>query len=409
MTTEAFEIIDLSAMGEDFVRNPYPVYAELRKRGPVHRVLLTDGIPAWLVVGYDEVRATLGDDRLSKRLENASENANLGFEPLGSHMLNTDQPDHTRLRKLVVRAFTPRRVAALEPRVQQLTDELLDAMVADGARGADLVDALAFPLPMSVICELLGVPYADREEFRTWSNFVVGPAPYPEKMEAMEEVRTYLDRLIVKKRAESGESGESGEGGEDLLSGLIRTIDEDGDRLSHDELLATAWLLLVAGHETTVNLISNGVLALLRHPDQLADLRADFSLLDNAVEEMLRYNGPVETSTFRFTTEPMEIGGTLIPGGGEVVLATIADADTDSDRFTEPERFDIRRDARGHLAFGHGIHYCLGAPLARLEARVAIRSLLERCPDLALDAHPAALAWREGMLIRGPYRLPVSF
>ncbi|WP_435859019.1 cytochrome P450 family protein [Streptomyces varsoviensis] len=400
VTTEAFEIIDLSAMGEDFVRNPYPVYAQLRERGPVHRVRLVDDIPAWLVVGYDEVRAVLGDDRLSKWLGNASDSANIGFEPLGSHMLNTDPPDHTRLRKLVVRTFTPRRVAAMEPRVQRLTDELLDAMLAGGARGADLVDALSFPLPMSVICELLGVPYEDRDEFRTWSNFVVGPAPYAEKMAAMDEVRSYLDQLIVKKHDESGD---------DLLSALIRTIDEDGDRLSHEELLAMAWLLLVAGHETTVNLISNGVLALLRHPDQLADLRADFSLLDNAVEEMLRYDGPVETSTFRFTKEPVEIGGTLIPGGGEVVLATIADADTDPARFAEPRRFDIHRDARGHLAFGHGIHYCLGAPLARLEARVAIRSLLERCPDLALDAHPAALAYREGMLIRGPYRLPVSF
>lgn len=170
-----------------------------------------------------------------------------------------------------------------------------------------------------------------------------------------------------------------------------------------------AWLLLVAGHETTVDLISNGVLALLSHPDQLAALRADFSLLDGAVEEMLRYEGPLETPTYRFTTEPLEIGGTTIPGGGELVLIALADADRDPARFPDPERFDIRRDSRGHLAFGHGIHYCLGAPLARMEARIAIRSLLERCPGLVLDAHPAALTWRTGMLIRGPESLPVSW
>jgi cytochrome P450 len=170
-----------------------------------------------------------------------------------------------------------------------------------------------------------------------------------------------------------------------------------------------AWLLLVAGHETTVNLISNGVLALLTHPEQLAALRADLTLIDSAVEEMLRYEGPVETPTYRFTTEPLTIGDTVVPGGGELVLVALADADRDPARFAEPERFDITRDARGHVAFGHGIHYCLGAPLARLEARIAIRTLLERCENLDLDIHPAAIAWRPGLMIRGPQRLPVRF
>jgi cytochrome P450 len=170
-----------------------------------------------------------------------------------------------------------------------------------------------------------------------------------------------------------------------------------------------AWLLLVAGHETTVNLISNGVLALLTHPSQLAALRADPSLIDNAVEEMLRYDGPVETPTYRFTTEPVTIGDTVVPGGGELVLVALADANRDPARFDSPDRFDITRDARGHVAFGHGIHYCLGAPLARLEARIAIGSLLERCTDIALDIHPAAIMWRPGMLIRGPRSLPLRF
>ncbi|CAM5395559.1 Cytochrome P450 OS=Streptomyces albaduncus OX=68172 GN=FHS32_006280 PE=3 SV=1 [Streptomyces griseoloalbus] len=197
--------------------------------------------------------------------------------------------------------------------------------------------------------------------------------------------------------------------GDDLMSGLIHNSDDNGDRLSHEELLGMAWLLLVAGHETTVNLISNAVLALLTHSEQLAALRADLSLVDAAVEEALRYEGPLETPTFRFTTEPVTIGDTVIPGGGELVLVAMADANRDPERFPEPDRFDIFRDARGHVAFGHGIHHCLGAPLARLEARIALRTLLERCPDLALDVHPAAITWRPGMMIRGPHSLPVRF
>ncbi|MEU1312509.1 cytochrome P450 [Streptomyces cinnamoneus] len=393
-------IVDLAAMGGQFARDPYSVYARLRAQGPVHRVRMPEGAECWLVVGYDEVRAALNDPRLSKDWANASELVGLPPVAPGPHMLITDEPHHTRLRRLAAKEFTPRRVEALAPRVQQLTDDLLDAMLAAPDRRADLVEALSFPLPMGVICELLGVPDLDRTAFRHWSNTAIGSAPPKVKAEAAAEVADYLARLVADKRERPGD---------DLMSALIRTTDEDGDRLSPRELLGMAWVLLVAGHETTVNLISNGVLALLTHPDQLAGLRADPGLLDNAVEEMLRYDGPVETSTFRFTTAPMDIGGTHVPGGGELVLVAIADADHDPARFPEPGRFDIHRDPRGHVAFGHGIHYCVGAPLARLEARTAVRSLLERCPDLALDAHPAALTWREGLLMRGPHRLPVRF
>lgn len=397
---EADGIVDLAAMGGEFARDPYSVYAMLRERGPVHRVRMPEGAVCWLVVGHEEVRAALTDPRLAKDWQNAAEGFGLAPIASGPHMLIVDQPQHTRLRKLVTKEFTPRRVESMAPRVQQMTDDLLDAMLASPGRRADLVEALSFPLPMSVICELLGVPDLDQEAFRDWSNTAVGSAPPQEKMTAATEVAAYLAELVAAKRERPGD---------DLLSALIRTTDEDGDRLSPEELLGMAWILLVAGHETTVNLISNGVLALLRHPEQLAALRADFGLLDNAVEEMLRYDGPVETSTYRFTTEPVEIGGTVVPGGGELVLVALSDADRDPARFAEPDRFDIRRDARGHVAFGHGIHYCLGAPLARLEAKIAIRSLLERCPDLALDAHPDSLTWREGLLIRGPHRLPVRF
>ncbi|MCQ4043126.1 cytochrome P450 [Streptantibioticus rubrisoli] len=394
------EVIDLAALGEDFVRDPYPVYAALRERGPVHRVRIPEGAEAWLVVGYEAGRAALTDPRLSKQWKMAAADFPLTSPAAGPHMLNSDPPDHARLRKLVVREFTTRRVQGLAPRVQEITDGLLDTMLTAPDGRTDLVESLSFPLPISVICELLGVPTLDRVAFRDWSNTALSATDPAVRSAAAQELTGYLERLLDGKRRHPGD---------DLMSALIRTTDEDGDRLSPDELRGTAWLLLVAGHETTVNLISNGVLALLTHPGQLAALRADFTLIDNAVEEMLRWDGPVETPTYRFTTEPCEVGGTVIPGDGQLVLVALADADRDPDRFPEPNRFDIRRPAGGHIAFGHGIHYCLGAPLARLEARIAIRTLLERCPDLALDADPAALAWRDGMLIRGPRRLPVRF
>ncbi|CAL9320475.1 cytochrome P450 family protein [Streptomyces sp. SudanB66_2053] len=395
------EIIDLAALGEPFTRDPYPVYARLRARGPVHRIRMPEGgALAWLVVGYEAGRAALTDPRLSKDWSKASPDLPLGAVSSGPHMLRADPPDHTRLRRLVAREFTTRRVEELAPRIQKTTDALLDRMLAAPDGRADLVEALSFPLPISVICELLGVPDLDRESFRTWSNDAIGASDPDVRRAAAASMAQYLGTLVEGKRRQPGE---------DLMSALIHSADEDGDRLSPEELLGMAWLLLVAGHETTVNLISNGTLALLTHPEQLAALRADPTLMDNAIEEMLRYDGPVETPTFRFTTEPVTIGDTVVPGGGELVLVALADADRDPTRFPTPDRFDITRDARGHVAFGHGIHHCLGAPLARLEARIAFGTLLDRCPDLTLDIHPAAVTWRPGMMIRGPQSLPVRF
>ncbi|GAA2280138.1 cytochrome P450 [Streptomyces ruber] len=394
-------VVDLAALGESFTRDPYPVYARLRAQGPVHRIRMPEGgAEAWLVVGYEAARAALADRRLSKDWSKASPSLPLGALSPGTHMLRADPPDHTRLRKLVAREFTTRRVEALAPRIQETTDTLLDRMLAAPDGRADLVEALSFPLPISVICELLGVPDLDRQSFRTWSNDALGATDPALRQAAAKSMAQYLVELLERKRQQPGD---------DLMGALIHNSDEDGDRLSHEELLGMAWLLLVAGHETTVNLISNAVLALLTHPGQLAALRADLSLVDAAVEEALRYEGPLETPTFRFTTEPVTIGDTVVPGGGELVLVAMADANRDPARFPAPDRFDIFRDARGHLAFGHGIHHCLGAPLARLEARIALRSLLERCPDLALDIHPAAITWRPGMMIRGPRGLPVRF
>ncbi|CAL9357063.1 Cytochrome P450 monooxygenase PikC [Streptomyces sp. enrichment culture] len=394
-------VVDLAALGESFTRDPYPVYARLRAQGPVHRIRMPEGgASAWLVVGYEAGRAALADPRLSKDWGKASPAFPLGAVSSGPHMLRADPPDHTRLRKLVAREFTARRVEELAPRIQKTTDELLDRMLTAPDGRADLVEALSFPLPISVICELLGVPDLDRESFRTWSNDALGATDPEVRKAAAASMARYIEELVEGKRQRPGD---------DLMSALMHGSDDDGDKLSHEELIGMAWLLLVAGHETTVNLISNGVLALLTHPEQLAALRADVSLIDNAVEEMLRYEGPVETPTYRFTTEPLTIGDTVIPGGGELVLVAMADANRDPARFPSPDRFDISRDSRGHVAFGHGIHYCLGAPLARLEARIAVRTLLDRCPDLSLDIHPAAITWRPGMMIRGPLSLPVRF
>ncbi|MEU9125355.1 cytochrome P450 [Streptomyces sp. NPDC048506] len=394
------EIVDLSAYGADFTADPYKYYAKLRAQGPVHRVLVPHGPEAWLVVGHDATRAALTDPRLSKNWRSAAALSDGSDETaLFTNMLDADPPEHTRLRKLVAKEFTPRRVEALRPRVQQITDELLDAMLAAPDRRADLVESLAFPLPMTVICELIGVPAIDRQAFRGWSNELVAPTSEEAAQRATVEMAEYLTDLIEASRAQPTDG---------LLSALIRTSDEDGDQLSREELIGTAFLLLVAGHETTVGLLSNGVRALLQHPAQLAALRADLSLLDNAVEEMLRYDGPVSTATWRFAAAPVELGGTLIPAG-EPVLIALASASRDPERFASADDFDITRDARGHAAFGHGIHFCLGAPLARLEARIAIPSLLERCPDLALDIAPEALVWRTGMLMRGTEQLPVRW
>ncbi|MFI7293721.1 cytochrome P450 [Streptomyces sp. NPDC050121] len=390
------EVIDLGEFGDGLLRDPHTVYARLRERGPVHRVRppgAGEDYTTWLVVGYEEARAALADPRLSK---DSSRLGGFDDQLIGPYLLTADPPRHTRLRALVARAFTMRRVEELRPRVQQITDELLDAMLSHGR--ADLVESLAFPLPITVICELLGVPELDRTEFRKLSTQVVAPTDADSEYDALVRLAEYLTELIEDKRC-------AGPGG-DLLSDLIRTTAQDGDRLSPGELRGMAFILLIAGHETTVNLITNAVHALLTHPDQLAALRADMPLLDGAVEEALRYEGPVENATFRYAAQPLEIGATPIARGEHVMIGLTA-ADRDGARFPDPDRFDIRRESRGHLAFGHGIHYCLGAPLARLEARTAIGTLLDRAPALTLDGPPGD--WLPGLLIRGVRSLPVRW
>ncbi|MFF4101533.1 cytochrome P450 [Streptomyces sp. NPDC001903] len=393
---------DISVNDADFHADPYAFYARLRATGPVHRVEVTaaEYAPTFLVVGYEESRRALNHPGLLKNWTGSGVLPGVATTAANSNMLEADPPHHTRLRRLVAREFTSRRVQAMRPRVQRITDELLDAMAARPQRGADLIKALAFPLPMTVIGELLGVPDLDRERFSHWSKEVLAPTSVTPSTTAHQKLGDYLAEL-VEARAE--------EPGEDLLSALIRTRDEDGDALSPDELIGMAFLLLIAGHETTVNLISNGTRALLAHPDQLAALRADYDgLLDGAIEEMLRYDGPVQNTTYRYAREDMELGGTAIPAGA-TVLVSLAGADRDPGRYEAPDTFDIRRAPQGHLAFGHGLHFCIGAPLARMEGRIALRGLLERFPDLAEDPAEEAPTYIGGSLIRGVTRLPVRW
>lgn len=390
-----------------FFADPNELYERLRRESPVARVTMPMGVTAWLVTRYEDVRPALNDPRLSKHaaryveiLDRQSiprDGGRLG-DSMAGHMLNTDPPDHTRLRKLVNHAFTPRAVARMRPRIEEIANRLADTMALAGAGGSavDLIDEFAFPLPMTVICELLGVPEGDRDDFRAWSNTLLAVSPQHERVAAAAAVREFLARL-VRDKAENP--------GDDMLSAIVQAS-EDGESLSVGEAMSTASLLLVAGHETTVNLIGNGVLALLTHPGQLAALRADPSLAPGVVEEVLRFDGPVNIATLRYTTEPVDIAGTTIPAG-EVVLVSLVSANRDPDRYHGPAEFDITRDAAGHVAFGHGIHHCLGAPLARLEGEIAFRALVERFPDLALAEEPQRLVRRESTLIHGVARLPV--
>ncbi|MFF8264714.1 cytochrome P450 [Streptomyces virginiae] len=390
---------------QDFLADPFPLYGKLREDGPVHRVVVAGGLDAWLVTRYEDGLAALSDPRLSSDVRDASDPRLLAQLPeteresMLSNMLRSDPPDHTRLRRLVSEAFTARRVAQMRPRIQAITDRLLDEIVPAGR--ADLVADYALPLPVTVIGELLGVPVDDQHDFQHWTDRMImrgAEPPDPAVVnEAWQHMRAYVTDLIRAKRAHPGD---------DLLSGLITARDEE-QRLSEDELIAMVFLLLAAGYITTVNLISGGIAMLLAHPGQLDLLRSDPDLLASAVEEFLRYDGPVSPGIARFAREDVEIAGVTVPRGATVLIAS-AIADRDPARFPDPDRLDITRQDNAHLAFGHGVHYCLGAPLARLEGHIAIGTALRRLPGLALAVPPDEIRWRPGGL-RGPLSLPVTF
>ncbi|GAA3929187.1 cytochrome P450 [Actinomadura viridis] len=381
-----------------FTDDPYAAYAELRARGPVHPIDFPRGAEAFLVVDHEHGRAALNDPRLSK--DTAHSSLPVAAEPyFGGTMLGMDPPGHTRLRGLVAKAFTARRVEALRPRVEEITGELLDGIAARGE--ADLIDDFAVPLPIQVICELLGVPAADRGRFRRWTAVITAPVLSPEMYDRWREAagafNGYLLEVFAERRAHPQD---------DLVSGLLGARDGDA-ALSEADLLGTIMLLIIAGHETTVNLIGNAVLALLTTPGQRALLRGRPELLPGAIEEFLRHDGPVERATQRIALEDMEIAGTRIPQGAWVHVSLGA-AGRDPAAFDAPDTLDVTRAPHRHLAFGHGIHFCLGAPLARLEARIAIGGLLERFPDLAPAVPPGELErHRNGSIIRGVAALPV--
>ncbi|AQU68349.1 cytochrome P450 family protein [Streptomyces niveus] len=396
----------------EFATDPYPAYAWLREHAPVHRTRLPSGVDAWLVTRYADARRALADPRLSKNPVHHAEQPHAkgktgipgerGAE-LMTHLLNIDPPDHTRLRRLVSQAFTPRRVAEFAPRVQELTDGLIDAFAAKGE--ADLIHDFAFPLPIYAICDLLGVPREDQDDFRDWAGMMIrhGGGPRGGVARSVKKMRGYLAELIHRKRDDPGD---------DLISGLIRASDH-GEHLTENEAAAMAFILLFAGFETTVNLVGNGTYALLRNPDQRARLQrsldaGESALLATGIEELLRHDGPVEMATWRYATEPVELGGQSV-AVGDPVLVVLAAADRDPERFADPDRLDLSRGDNKHLGYGHGIHYCLGAPLARLEGQTALRTLLTRLPDLRLAADPSDLRWRGGLIMRGLRTLPVQF
>jgi cytochrome P450 len=403
-TTEA-----LAAWGAYDRDDPFPLFAAVLERGPVHPVTLADGHDAWLVVGYEEARIALNDGRLSKDMHAALATGGevvaegLPGPSFARHMLSVDPPDHTRLRRLVSSAFTPRHVEELRPRVQAIVDDLLDDIEAAGPDARiDLVAAFAFPLPFTVICELLGVPTADRAALGAGLTAMLvptsTPAEYAQAKEASDAVVGMLVALVEAKQSEPGA---------DLVSGLISARDGD-ERLSTQELLSTIFQLIVAGHDTTASLIGNSMVALLEHPDQLAELRADPARLAVALEELLRYDAPVPHSTFRYAVEPMDLGGVTIPSGAQVIIS-LAAAGRDPSRYSDPEVLDLGRAESRHLAFGHGIHHCLGAPLARLEGQLALGTLLQRFPRLRLAVPADELHWGhgDGLVLRGLSELPV--
>ncbi len=387
--------------------NPQAVYEQLRNTDPVFRTVgPMSGSVFWVLTRYDDCITVLKDPRFGKEIRKHLPPEILAkypeppepFKAIDRHLLSIDPPDHTRLRALVHKAFTPNIVENLRPRIQQIADDLIDAVQDKGEM--DLLADFGFPLPIIVIAELLGIPAENRNQFRHWSHqLLFGNDDQNEVMTAAFEFVMYMHNMFDMRRAEPRD---------DLISALVSA--QDGEqKLDQQELISMMFLLLVAGHETTVNLIGNGTLALLQHPDQMHKLQQDPGLIRSAVEEMLRYNGPVETTTFRWAFEDIPLGGKTIRTG-DIVLAALLAANRDPAYFENPNTFDITREPNKHIAFGNGIHYCVGAPLARMEGAIAINTLLRRLP--ALHFAPGAeesIVWNDSILLHGMKALPVRF
>jgi cytochrome P450 len=397
---------------DEFRARTHETYAAMRERDPILRQPGLDGeTPIWFLTRYDDVVAMLLDDErfvLDRKLALTPEELEARPNPIppdleeliNTHVLTTDGDDHRRLRRLVSKAFTPKMVEQLRPRIQEIADELLDELPPSGE--ADLVDAFAFPLPIIVIAELLGIPPEDRDRFRVWSNTFVSPALGDDALglflEHTREFLTYLTELFERRRADPAD---------DLVSALLQA-EEQGDSLRENELFSMMILLIVAGHETTVSLIANSVLALLSHPDELERLRREPELVPAAVEELLRYDSPVERTITRWAATDVELGGHTIRRG-DFVIAVLGSANRDAARFADPEKLDLDRGDVRHVGFGRGRHFCLGAPLARLEAEIALTTLLRRLPGLRLAVPAEELRYRPVPLFRSLATLPVAW
>ena len=372
--------------------------ARLRESGPVHRAVLPGGLEFWLVLRHAEALAALNDPRVSVGATIGMADGGMLSPEIRAAMFTSlmaaDPPDHTRLRRLVSSVFTARRVEGMRPWIEEATEHLIDAF-ADRDE-ADLMAELAAPLPILVICELLGIPEADRSNFRDWSNACISGMGTPQfPVEKATEFVHYLRDLVARKRTEPDGA---------LLSALIQSRDA-AEALSDDELTSTVFLLILAGHDTTLSLIGSGLLLLMNHPDQAAELRADPQKVPRAIEEFLRFESPVPMGTFRLATEPFEIGGTRIEAG-DMLMVCLQSANRDESVFGRPGSLDTARAEARHLAFGHGIHFCLGAQLARLEAEVAINAMLRRFPDLRLATPNEMIPWRGGLFVHGPISMP---
>ncbi|MFB7598152.1 cytochrome P450 [Streptomyces sp. NPDC056160] len=377
-----------------------PRFEQLRTSEPLCPVRLTHGEPAWLVTRYEDVKTVLGDPRFSRAEAVARDEPRTRYHRgLAGNILAFDPPEHTRLRRVVAKAFTARRVEELRRRAQTIADGLVDAMAAKGAP-ADLVADFALPLPVTVICELLGVPFEDRTRFRLWSDALLSTTRFrPEEVERYaDELSAYMAGLVAERRKEPRD---------DLLGVMVAARDEE-DRLSEDELVAMGVSVLVAGHETTASQIPNFVYTLLGHPDELARLRADLDLVPQAVEELMRFVPLGSAGIARYALEDVELSGGVVRAG-EPVVASNAAANRDTAVYTCPERLDLTRQEASHVGFGHGPHHCLGAQLARMELQVALRILLERLPGLRLAGTGEDLVWKAGAGVKGLEKMLVTW
>lgn len=386
-----------SLLSDSFARNPYPVYAKLREEAAVSRMRFPDGQQGWLVTRYEDAVDVLTDRRFIKNYAKLVGGSMEQMPVFTQNMLFADPPDHRRLRNLAQQAFTPKMISSMRGRIQEIADELLDRM--EGQPDMNLIDDYAFPLPIIVICEILGIPAEDRDKFRRWSNSLIEGSSSEAGASVYQHMQEFVQYLsgrfaLARQHPDSG-----------LISQLI-AAEEEGDRLTEKELYGLVTLLIIAGHETTVNLIGNCVLALLSHPGQKRLLEHNPRLIGQTIEEALRFNGPVEFSTSRWAGEDLEFRNQTIRQG-ELVIVSLNSANHDSEKFNTPELFDITRDKSPHLAFGKGIHQCLGAPLARLEGEIAIASFLRKFPEAKLKIHMEDLEWRSGMIVRGVKELPL--